>query len=145
MQLLSVNNLYRQEVGATEEFDISESGHQFNFPEEIEVSNVSGKATFIKLEDSIIANGELTAEVVLICDRCLDNFDKTIKFSFEREFVIDRKSQSEEGLYVDKRGNIDLSSAIHDELLLAIPTQNFCKEACLGICLGCGQNLNNEK
>jgi len=145
MQLSSVKNLFRCETGETIQFDVSEPGEQFGFPEQIEVTKIVGKVTAIKLDDSIVASGNFVADATLICDRCLDNFPGKIKFSFEREYALDRKGESEDGLYVDKLGNIDLTNAIHDELLLAVPTQNFCKDDCPGICQGCGQNLNHEK
>jgi uncharacterized protein len=145
MQLLSVKNLYRQDVGATEKFDIAEDGKSFDFPEAIVVSEIRGKVTAFRLEDTVAVSGEYTADITLICDRCLDNFDTTVTFSFEREYTLDRKGESEEGLYVDKRGDVDLTGPIHDELLLAIPTQNFCNTDCQGICQGCGHNLNHEK
>jgi len=145
MQLLSVKNLYRQDVGATEKFDFVESGESFDFPEAIEVSEIRGKVTVFRLEDTVAVSGEYSADLTLICDRCLDNFETTVEFIFEREYTLDRKGESEESLYVDKRGDVDLTGPIHDELLLAIPTQNFCKADCEGICQGCGQNMNHEK
>ena len=145
MQLLSVKNLFRQDVGAMETFEIDEKGEQFDFPEEIEVASVKGKATAIKLEDTVAVSAKLTADTTLICDRCLDNFEREINFSFEREYTIDRKDESEDGLYVDKYGNVDPSGPIHDELLLSVPTQNFCRVDCPGICPHCGHNLNHEE
>lgn len=145
MQLLSVNNLFREDVGATIDFTVLEKGEAFGFPESIEVFEISGKVVAIKLEDAIVVSGQMIAKLNLICDRCLDNFDTKVNFRFEREYALDRKGESEDNLFVDKRGDIDISQAIHDELLLAIPTQNFCKQDCPGICPGCGQNLNHEK
>ncbi len=144
MQLLSVKNLFREDVGATETFEIEETGKDLEFPESISVGKITGKVTAFKLEDSIVVSGKFVAEAGLICDRCLDNFEKPVKFSFEREYQLDRKAQSDEGLYVDKYGSVDISEPVREELILAVPTQNFCKSECPGICLGCGRNLNHE-
>jgi uncharacterized protein len=48
-------------------------------------------------------------------------------------------------LYVDKYGDIDLSEAIREEIILNIPMKNICDTNCKGICVGCGVNLNNEE
>ncbi len=144
MQLLSVKNLLRQDIGATEKFEVEEKGKDFDFPETVEVGVIAGKVTAMRLEDTVHVSGSFQAEITLICDRCLDNFNSQVHFTLDLEYTIDRKGESEEALFVDKFGNIDLMGPIHDELLLAIPTQNFCKENCAGICQGCGHNLNHD-
>ncbi len=145
MQLLSVKNLFREDVGATETFEVDESGKELELPDSVVARRIVGKVTAFKLEDSIVVSGKLSTETGLICDRCLDNFEKPVKFSFEREYQLDRKAASDEGLYVDKYGSVDIGEPVREELLLAIPTQNFCKADCPGICLGCGRNLNHEE
>ena len=128
-----------------EKVDFAVDGAELDFPEAVVVGVIAGKLTLLRLEESVAVSAVLTAEVNLICDRCLDNFDTKVDFEFEREYVYDRKAESEDGLYVDKYMNIDLAVPIYDELLLAIPTKNLCKEKCLGICPSCGHNLNHEE
>ncbi len=144
MQPLSVKNLFRKDLYATENFHLSEKGSDFEFPDAINVSSIEGDVTVIKLEETVSSKASLSARATIICDRCLDNFDTVIPFSFELEYTLDRKGESADGLYVDKYGNIDLSEPVRDELILAIPTQNFCKVDCPGICPTCGHNLNHE-
>ena len=145
MQPISVKNLYKLGLGATENATVSMDGGELDFPESVIVGNISGKMTMMRLEESVAVKAELTAEVNLICDRCLDNFDTEVSFGFDAEYLFDRKAKSEDGLYADKYLNIDISEPVHDELLLEIPTQNFCSQSCKGICPGCGNNLNHEE
>jgi uncharacterized protein len=145
MHLIEVKNLARAEIGTKEVYDFETDGKEFDFPEIMNVGKIKGKVTLIQLDESVVVKGEMTAEVQLICDRCLDNFDTEQKFTFEREYLYDRKTKSEENLFIDKNLNVDLTEPIHDELLLAIPTQNFCQAECKGLCAGCGHNLNRDK
>jgi uncharacterized protein len=144
MKLINVKNLYQAEVGTTECFEIDEDIQTLGLPEEIEGHQVSGRLKVMLLDDSVVATGKFQASVTLICDRCLDSFETQVSFSFEREYFFDRKDVDEEKLYVDKYQNIDITEPMREEIILAIPTQNFCKEKCPGLCLTCGVNLNHE-
>lgn len=144
MKLISVKNLLHAELGTTEKFEMEEDISSLDLPEEIEGRTLTVTGKIMRLEDSVVASGTAIASLGLICDRCLDNFDTSVKFTFEREYQFDRKEQSEENLYVDKYLNIDLTPELRDEIILAVPTQNICKKDCGGICMGCGVNLNNE-
>lgn len=144
MKLISVKNLFHAEVGTTEPFEMEEDITKLPLPEEIEGHKLSVHGKIMRLDESVMINGKAEASLGLICDRCLDNFDTSIKFSFDREYLLDRKEIVEENLYVDKHLEIDLTDELRDEIILAIPTQNICRKECGGICLGCGVNLNQE-
>lgn len=144
MKLINVKNLYQAEVGTTESFDIEDDLKDLEFPEEIEAHAVSGHLKVMLLDDSVVASGKFEAEVMLICDRCLDTFETKISFPFEREYFFDRKDVDEEKLYVDKHQNIEIGEPLREEIILVVPIQNFCKEDCPGICPTCGVNLNHE-
>lgn len=141
----SIKNILLEEVGARLDFNFEEKIDQLGLPAEIEGKSAKGKVTFTKLEESILASADFTAEVVLICDRCLSNFDKTLEISLEREYNINRQAKNEEELYVDKYGDIDLSEAVREDIILAVPMKNLCREGCQGICPNCGVNMNIEK
>lgn len=144
MKTISVKNLLRAELGTTEVFEMVEDISELDLPEEIEGHTLSVKGKIMRLEDSVGVSGKGNAAITLICDRCLDNFDTTVSFNFEREYILDRKEKTAEDLYVDKYLNIDLTTELRDEIILSVPTQNICKKDCAGICLGCGVGLNHE-
>lgn len=144
MKLINVKNLLRAEIGTTEKFEMEEDITDWDLPEEFAGHNLAVKGKMMLLDDSVVVAGTGQASLGLICDRCLDNFDTSVRFNFEREYQLDRKVKSEGNLYVDKNLNIDLTTELRDEIILSVPTQNICKEDCGGICLGCGVSLNQE-
>jgi uncharacterized protein len=144
MMQYSVKNLYQKEIGSSESFRLDENLADFELTEAVIGHSLKGDLKAIRLEDSVVVAGELAAEVNLICDRCLCNFDKKIGFSFEREFFFDRKDMLPENLYADKYLNIDLTESLREEILLNIDTKNICKVDCKGICPNCGVDLNTE-
>lgn len=145
MKLISVKNLLQAEIGTAENFEMEEDISTLGLPEEMEGHILHAKGKVMRLEDSVVVSGTGNVSLTLICDRCLDNFDTSLKFKFEREYILDRKEKTEEDLYVDKYLNVDLTPELRDEIILAVPTQNICKSDCDGICLGCGVNLNHTE
>lgn len=144
MKLINVKNLLRAEIGTTEKFEMEEDISEIDLPEEIEGHVLSARGKVMRLDDSVVVSGTANVSLTLICDRCLDNFDTSVGFDFEREYILDRKEKAEDNLYVDKSLNVDLTQELRDEIILAVPTKNICSENCGGICQGCGVNLNHE-
>ena len=94
-------------------------------------------------------NVEMTAE----CDRCLGRARYPIDARFdlfyrpasqiarEEEVNID-ESEAEIGFYED--GGIELAEILRERILLALPMQRVCSDACQGICAVCGKNRNES-
>ena len=141
----SVKHIWLKGVGEKLRSPVNEQIDKLDLPEEIQGKTVEGEIVFTKLEESILVNAKLIARVVLICDRCLSNFDKTLRIDLEREYNINRQGRSEEGLYVDKYGDIFLDEPLREEVILAIPMKNLCTNTCAGICPNCGENMNKNK
>jgi uncharacterized protein len=144
MKPISVKNLLQATIGTSENFEFVEDISKLDLPEEIQGHVLSVRGKVMRLDDSVAVAGTADASLTLICDRCLDNFDTSVNFRFEREYILDRKEKNEEDLYVDKYLNVDLTEELRGEIILSVPTQNFCAADCPGICPQCGVNLNHE-
>lgn len=102
--------------------------------------------------DQILAQIALEGVLEQRCQRCLERAKIPIDAAFSLHFV-SRQAQemAEESddpdapeviFYDSKEGSIDLTLAIRDQLILALPMAVFCKESCLGLCPTCGENRN---
>ena len=90
-------------------------------------------------------------EIEADCDRCLELIHRPIDSDFDlyyrpspdssipHELAID-EGEAEIGFYDD--GGIELEEMMREHVLLALPMQQVCGEACKGICPQCGQNRN---
>jgi len=141
----SIKKILLEEVGKKISYSVEGSIVDLALPEDIRGDRIKGNVVFIKLEDTILAKATLEAEVILICDRCLSNFEKTLEIEMEREYNINRQGKNEEGLYIDKYADLELDEPIREEIILAVPMKNICRGDCLGICPDCGVNLNIEE
>ncbi len=145
MQLVNIKNLYLSELGANEKIEISDDISDYELTDGMEAKTAKGVFKLTRLDESLLVVGSVEADVIAICDRCLDSFPIKVNFDVEREFLFDRKAKDCNNLKVDKYLNIDLSEPIREELILALPMKKVCSEECKGICSGCGENLNYEK
>ncbi|MDP2730028.1 MAG: DUF177 domain-containing protein [Dehalococcoidales bacterium] len=112
---------------------------------------VRGEVQLMRTNRGILARGTLETEVKLTCSRCLSQFYCPLKLEIEEEYfpVADMAadtvpSLSEESGYfpIDEDNILDLTEAVRQYVLLAIPMKPLCHQDCAGLCLGCGVNLN---
>ncbi len=102
--------------------------------------------------ERVHVEGELGADLVLTCSRCLKFFDRKIQKEFEVEFVPDpvMETEGEEVVldYTDldvgfyRNDGLDVRAVISEQIVLEIPMQPICQEACKGLCDQCGADLN---
>lgn len=99
--------------------------------------------------------GRLETEVRLECGRCLETFAAPLTADFSLAFLpepealppgdAERETPAEEIGVVYFRGEeIDLTEAVQEQIVLALPFRPLCRESCRGICAGCGADLNRE-
>ena len=95
--------------------------------------------------------GRYTVEVTALCDRCLalarfpldagfDLFYKPVSVIARAEEVEIDEGEAQIGFY--ENGGLELEDVLREQVLLALPMQRICGEACQGICPMCGQNRN---
>jgi uncharacterized protein len=134
--LINVAQLLKEPVGSSQSYDIDGI-----ISEEIE-GFVEGKAKVIHINRGVLVQCKLTAEVKLICSRCLDTFLFPISFTAEEEFLpisdvsgdlaISSVEQSEE-FTINSKNILDLSELIRQYMLLNLPMKPLCRPDCPGI------------
>ena len=114
--------------------------------------HAAGTAELLAHSDGEIRiRGRYTVEMTAECDRCLGRarypmdarFDlfyrPASQIAREEEVSID-ESETEIGFY--EHGGIELAEILRERVLLALPMQRVCSDACQGICPVCGKNRN---
>jgi uncharacterized protein len=92
------------------------------------------KARLEKITNAVVAELEIRADVLQVCGRCLNEFDARLDRRLSLSFALDR------GVY-----ELDLDPDIREDIILWYPLKSLCKPDCLGLCPGCGVNLNEDK
>jgi uncharacterized protein len=96
--------------------------------------------------------GRVQTRLRLECGRCLEPFEIPIDNAFELRYVPEvgpgaegeEREVSEDDLTTAfyKEDSIDLGELMHEQFVLALPMKPLCSEACKGLCVHCGTNLN---
>lgn len=95
-----------------------------------------------------LLRGTLRGELLVPCARCLEPAPVAVEAPLALSFAEsgDDDEAGGEELQDDvlpiEHGTIDLSQAIRDEILLAVPMSPVCRPDCAGICSVCGRNRN---
>jgi uncharacterized protein len=86
----------------------------------------------------------LTTVVRAECRRCLAPVDVPLSQPLGLVFVAAEDAPSDDDCYiVPKRAAVlDLTEAVREELLLAVPQYVECRDDCRGLCPQCGADLN---
>ena len=134
--LINVSQLLKEPVGSSQSYDISGT-----ISDEVE-GFVEGKVKVIHISQGVLVQCKLTAEVKLVCSRCLDTFLCPISFTAEEEFLPisdvsgdlapSSQEQSEE-FTIDNKNILDLSELIRQYILLNLPMKPLCRPDCPGM------------
>jgi uncharacterized metal-binding protein YceD (DUF177 family) len=100
--------------------------------------------------DDYLLRGELRGDLEMPCARCLEpalvHVDVPITMTFvaagNEDIDVDEEEDADAEMVTFKGGEIDLSNELRDALVLAIPFNPLCDEACRGLCPLCGGNRN---
>ncbi|MCJ7426749.1 MAG: DUF177 domain-containing protein [Dehalococcoidales bacterium] len=112
---------------------------------------LQGKVSLTRTDRGILFNGVLKTDVELACSRCLSPFPCPLTLKIAEEYfpTVDVVSgvplplPDEFGCFtIDENHELDLTDAVHQYALLAIPMKPLCRQDCAGLCPVCGQNLN---
>jgi uncharacterized protein len=114
--------------------------------------HVTGTAELLAHSDGEVrVQGQYEVVMEAQCDRCLGRARFPLKASFdlyyrpaaeiarEEEVAID-EDEAEIGFY--EGSGMELGDILREQVLLALPMQRVCNEACKGICPACGSNRN---
>ena len=145
MKPIDIKTLLHSQEGSEIKVKITDNLRNLVFLAGVNGKEIDGEIKVIKINDCLLATGRLNCDLRLICDRCLEEVDQKTPIRLESCYYIDRKEHPAEEFLVDKYGQIDLTEAVREEIILNTSLKNLCKSDCLGICPECGENKNSGK
>ncbi len=145
---MNVSQLLRDPIGSTRDFKIDEL---IDISSDGKSHKIQGECRLLRTRRSILVSCQLDTEVELSCNRCLGKFLQPLKIKFEEEFfpTLDALSgaplpepEESSAFTIDEHHTLDLTEAMRQYILMAIPMKALCKQDCAGLCPTCGKNLN---
>jgi uncharacterized protein len=140
---INVAQLLKEPVGAVRTYETDETTGE-GLP-------VKGTVTLLRTSRSILVTGSLETATKGECSRCLEKYDYPLRIDIEEEYFLTRDPVSgavlpaptEAGAFlIDENHILDLSEAVRQYTIMALPMKPVCREDCAGLCPQCGRNLN---
>ena len=145
---INVSQLLKESIGSSRKYKVDET---LDIGEDQPGRRVNGEVSLLRTHRGVLVKGNLHTGLELTCSRCLRVFDYPMDIAFEEEYIqtidinsgLPLDSSEEIGAFaIDEHHEIDLSEAIRQYALLAVPMKPLCQEKCAGLCPECGRNLN---
>ena len=110
------------------------------------IGDIKLDAHFDKRLHDLNFKARVSASALLVCDRCLKSFEKSVASGFELYFTAKLSDSESLGIRYFNPNDpvIDLREEIHSALVLTLPIKTLCVPDCKGLCPVCGANRNDE-
>jgi uncharacterized protein len=119
---------------------------ELNYPsieaEDLTLSPLTGTFTATRTSEGVYLSGTLSSTVVSQCVRCLEEATVPIKMKMDDLFYYPAHTAPEGEYTIGEDGFIDIAPLVRELSVLETPIQPICRPDCQGLCLECGQNLN---
>ena len=137
MLQFNVSQLLKSTIGTMREYHVDDSVNIEGSP-----VNVKGDIRMTRIDQGILVQGKLESAMEAACCRCLDLFSCPININLEEQFlpIVDVQSGYKleaplepETFTLDERHTLDLTEAIRQYAILALPMKPLCRPDCAGV------------
>lgn len=139
---LNVGFVVAQSAGFSRDFPFDLP--QINIPPDLQINGVNGSIRATRTPQGILLQVALQARTLLECVRCLTVFQQSLNVAFTELYAFSQRYITDSGLLMPETGIIDLAPVLREYVLLEIPISPLCRVDCKGLCLICGNNLNES-
>jgi uncharacterized protein len=138
---LNVGFLINAPIGYNRDFDFQFSKF---IDDNLEMTEVEGFVNIGRTPQGLIVQGNFTGNTILECVRCLTDYEQSLRWEFTELYAFKQEGVTESGLLVPEDAQIDLQPMVREFAILEFPIKPLCREDCEGLCMECGQNLNEK-
>jgi uncharacterized protein len=150
--LFNVAQLMKSPVGTSFVTDFQEDDDVILDDDLTVVGALSGHARMRRTNQGLLIDGWVDLILKLSCMRCLKSFEQPMHVTFEEQFYptvdvltgLPTPAFDEDEIFpIDDHHQVDLSEAVRQTVLTALPMATVCQQDCKGLCPQCGQDLNS--
>ena len=143
---INVSQLLRSSIGTARNYEVTLTVGIADSE-----SIVQGKIELVHTGQCILVKGTLHTTIEIACNRCLSLFSCPLTLNIAEEYFAATDVVSgalltlpeEPGYFtIDEYYVLDLTEAVYQNIMLAIPIKPLCREDCVGLCLKGRHNLS---
>jgi uncharacterized protein len=148
--IFNVAQLMKSLVGASLTAELGEGHVQLDEDLKI-IDPITGRVRMRRVDQGLLVDGWVDLVLEQTCNRCLKQFELPMHVPFEERFyptldVVTGVSlppiEEDEVFPINEHHEVNLTEAIRQNVLLAIPMVTLCNPDCAGLCSQCGHDLN---
>jgi uncharacterized protein len=148
--LFNVAQLMKSPVGTSFVADFQEDDED-TLKDLTIIGPIVGHVRMRRINLGLMVDGWVDLTLKLVCDRCLNEFEQPEHVTFDEQFypTIDvftgapAPAFDEVDIFaIDDHHHLDLTEAVRQNSLVALPMVKLCRPDCLGLCDQCGHDLN---
>jgi len=148
-----VAQLLKEPVGSERTYKIDENDLVISL-ENDSFQGLKGRVRLMRTDKGVLTKADLDSTASCTCSRCLGACLQPIHIRLEEEFFptihvdtglkMDLSQVDEEDFLIDRNHILDMTEAIRQYAIVAMPMKPLCREECAGLCPSCGANLNEQ-
>jgi uncharacterized protein len=132
-----------RQPGAVRDVDVTLDPSDIDVAHERLTGPVTASIRLVALNDGIEASGTVSAPWSTVCRRCLTEIEGVAVAEFEELHRPVREGEIEDPEVVPiEGGQLDLTPAVRETILLELDTERLCRDDCAGLCPVCGADRN---
>lgn len=154
---VNVASLLQENVGSARTLHLRLDA--FPLDDELVATDLEAEVRLTRLSRQVLADGTVRATVALECVRCLTEFDQAVETSFSEQYhqshdvrsgaemadhrrdaVDEELDDDDESFVIDEGHELDLSEALRQNLVLALPMVPICGPDCPGPAMPAGDD-----
>ena len=97
--------------------------------------------------EGVLVSGEIEAPLVGSCARCLEPIEDTLTLDVQELYAYEgsttEETSEEDEVRLVEGDFLDLEPLVRDTVVLSLPLSPVCDEDCSGLCVDCGQRLDD--
>ena len=93
--------------------------------------------------EGVLVSGTATAPLSGECGRCLEPVSDTLTVDLQELFAYADSDEQDEELSRMEGDLLDLEPVLRDAVVLALPLTPLCRPDCAGLCVDCGERLDD--
>lgn len=139
---INVGFIVHEEIGYMHQFPLEY--HTAELADDLILENFKSLVTIDRTQQGLVVLGHFSGDTTLECVRCLKEFGYSLQSDFTDLYAFANKSVEDTDLIMPESGYIDFAPVFREYALLEYPIKALCKPDCKGLCIECGQDLNEK-